>query len=316
MYDDTAPVSEQLTKSLIGQLKASANPRGGWGYRVDTAPAAEPTALACLALGTHRVSRALTDAGLARLVEMQLTDGRVAVSSQTPSASWPTGLAALAWLKTSDAEQTRYRTNARKAIEWLLSTHGTAFRTDPNVYGHNTTLIGWPWVDGTHTWIEPTAYALMALRAAEQQEHTRYREAVALIHDRMIDGGGWNYGNRRVFAALLRPFPAPTGIVLTALAGERRDAHIESSIDYLATELRGVTSAVSLAWGLIGLAAWHDRPKEADAWLLRSAARRSQDSPSPLENALLLLAASGDGDLSPFSPPRNQRTSLTGRTHE
>ena len=316
MQDDTAPVSEQLTESLVDQLTASANPHGGWGYRVDTAPAAEPTALACLALGTHGVSNALTDAGLARLAKMQLADGRVAVSSQTPSASWPTGLAALAWLKASGAARERHRTNATRAIDWLFSAQGTAFRADPNVYGHNTTLTGWPWVDGTHTWVEPTAYALMALRAAKQQEHTRYREAVALIYDRMIDGGGWNYGNRRMFAALLRPFPAPTGIVLTGLAGEQRNANVDASIEYLAKELRGMTSAVSLAWGLIGLTTWHDRPREADAWLARSAAMQSQDAPSPLENALLLLAASGDGELSPFSPPRNEATSMTSRTDE
>ena len=31
--------------------------------------------------------------------------------------------------------------------------------------GHDSTLIGWPWVEGTHSWIEPTAWAVLALKS-------------------------------------------------------------------------------------------------------------------------------------------------------
>ena len=61
----------------------------------------------------------------------------------------------------------------------------------------------------------------MALRAAGRASHPRVREAVRLLCDRALDEGGWNYGNTRVFANTLQPFPATTGIALTALAGER-----------------------------------------------------------------------------------------------
>jgi hypothetical protein len=153
-------------------------------------------------------------------------------------------------------------------------------------------LVGWPWVAGTHSWVEPTAYAVLALRAAGKSEHARVREAVELILDRALPEGGWNYGNRRIFDNVLRPFPATTGVALAGLIKEPRDDRIDVAIDYLGRALQRVRAPLSLAWGLIGLRAWKAQPPDAEAWLAQCASRVAEHPAAPQHDALLLLAGS------------------------
>ena len=84
--------------------------------------------------------------------------------------------------------------------------------------GHDTTLIGWPWVADTHSWLEPTAMTILALCRDGRADHPRVRAGLRLIRDRAIAAGGWNYGNNIAFGRDLRPQPAPTGLALLALA--------------------------------------------------------------------------------------------------
>ncbi|MCH9035418.1 MAG: hypothetical protein IID42_13100, partial [Planctomycetes bacterium] len=101
--------------------------------------------------------------------------------------------------------------------------------------------------------------------------------------------GGWNYGNTRVLGKTLRPFPLTTGIVLTALAGQRRETRIDASIRYLSDAFTSLRSPMSIGWTLIGLGAWDARPSDAGEQLARCAAHTEY----PLlttERALLLLA--------------------------
>ena len=227
---------------------------------------------------------------LAWLVRTQHPDGGMPISREVKGPCWPTGLATLALLASSDSTNGAFRGNTDKSVEWLLGTRGRTFESDPRVYGHDTTLSGWPWVEGTHSWLEPTAYSILALRAAGRDGHPRVGEAVRLIFDRAIPEGGWNYGNRHMFGADLRPFPGTTGIVLAALAGEPADSRIEAGIEHVAREMVRVRSPMSLGWGLIGLTAWNRRPREARTWLAESADRALSRTANPLEDALLLIA--------------------------
>jgi hypothetical protein len=76
--------------------------------------------------------------------------------------------------------------------------------------------IGWGWVEGTASWVEPTARALWALRVARPSSR-RIADAVALLRDRECIGGGWNYGNRMVLDEELPPFAQTTAIALIGL---------------------------------------------------------------------------------------------------
>jgi hypothetical protein len=148
-------------------------------------------------------------------------------------------------------------------------------------------------VDNTHSWLEPTALAVLALRRAGKGSAARTRDGQSLIRDRAIRTGGWNYGNSAIFGADLRPQPAPTGLALLALVGaEDVDSPlVKLGCDYLEAILPGTHAAQSLCFGTLALAAWQRRPGEADQWLIaarQSAARRSN---AVSQLAYLLLAA-------------------------
>ena len=138
--------------------------------------------------------------------------------------------------------------------------------------------------------MEPTAYAILALRAKGYADHPRLREGVELLLDRALPDGGWNYGNTKTLGQILQPFPCTTGIVLTALALEPGNNKIDESIRYLTHELSRIRSPLSLSWGLMGLSAWDARPRQARGWLRESVNRIKDREPNALHAAMILLA--------------------------
>jgi hypothetical protein len=267
----------------------------GWGNRPGGAPYVEPTALSALALAA---SGPTTDAATSRhavneaadwLARLQQSDGGVGLAPDIPRPRWTTPLAILVWHLTD-----RHAGQVRKAIDWLLSQEGTTWRTtSDSPYGHDTRLRGWPWVDNTHSWLEPTALAILALKRSGKKSHARTHEGLELIRDRSIRSGGWNYGNSAVFGADLRPQPAPTGLALLALVGaEDVDSPlVKLACDYLVAVLPGTRAPQSLCFGSLALAAWQRLPADADGWL--SAARQTAGRHSNVisQLAYLLLAA-------------------------
>ncbi len=290
------------THAFLDRLVRGANPDGSWGYRPHTTGCSEPTALASLALAVHpaaQSSDALTvasRAGLNWLTDLQKHDGSVPVAHGLPSPHWPTAMAVLAWAGCDDADSLTKNEACTAAVRWLLNTRGLAIEHDAHTFGHDTTLQGWPWVADTHSWAEPTAMAIAALKKMGHSDHPRVREGCRLLLDRCLPNGGWNYGNTRVLANTLRPFPATTGIVLAALAGEPETdktalrSRVDASVAYLTDALKRVRAPLSLAWGLIGLGTWDARPPESHDWLAECA-ERSRDEPGEVaHDALLLLA--------------------------
>lgn len=273
--------------TLLDDLSDPAN----WSYQSGGVCAAEPTALAALALASHRRSEAANNA-CQRLVELQAADGGVAVTAQRSSPCWPTGWAALAWTKTASltAEQ-RYQPNIDRAIGWMLAFQGRTMESLPDM-GHNPRLNGWPWIEGTHPWCEPTAVNLLALKATGHDAHPRAREAAAMLIDRLLPGGGCNYGNTTVLGQVLRPHIEPSGVVAAALAGETDPTgRLDRSLQFLEQAARKTRGAASLAYAIIGLAAHGRRPTDSDRLLAFAATQRRSWQSSPLRKALLALAA-------------------------
>jgi hypothetical protein len=267
------------------------------GYYGDSTPSVEPTALAAAGLlAAGRNSEAAT--ALDWLVRVQSADGSLGVDAETHQPCWPTGWAALAWNMAAQNKKLGKRQwgeSARRAVEWTLSVHGLPVERkteDSKIFGHNTQLQGWPWVVGTHSWVEPTAIALLALRSAELADHSRAREAVKLLLDRQLPDGGWNYGNTTVFGHVLRPHVEATGMALAALAGEPDvGAKVERSLDWLRRTISPRTTTASLCYAIWGLTAHGRLPEQAAAWLEAAYQRTKARDASPYHIALLVLAA-------------------------
>jgi hypothetical protein len=270
-----------------------------WGYRGDGLAYTEPTALSALALVAYgRMAEALPQ--LRWLAEHQAEDGNVDLGMGQKAPHWPTGWSVLAWrtaVETGEASFQPFEKNAAKGVGAILKSKGAAVPRSDQL-GHDTTLVGWAWVDGTHSWIEPTAWNVLALKSAGHAGHIRTRDGVKLLIDRLLPDGGCNYGNTSVLGQVLRPHVQPTGLALLALAGETDDSgRIAASVKYLQQELSADTAAASLAYGVMGCAAHEVDLPDAPQWL-EAAQRRVKANSDGLRLALLCLAARGQD--SPF----------------
>lgn len=265
------------------------------GYHARSESASEPTALAALALLAHGRDAAARRT-LDWLHDVQAEDGSVGIDALQQQPGWPTGWAVQAWQAAAQgsARTDRDAPAVERGVAWLLQIAGASIPRGAGL-GHDTTLIGWPWVDGTHSWLEPTAINLLALKHAGQGDHPRAREATRLLADRLLEHGGCNYGNTVVFGQELRPHLQPTGVCLLALAGERdTDRRVGLSIDFLRRELSASIGTSSLCFGLMGLHAWGAAPAEAPQWLAAVAERTLKRDASSYRLALLALAALGN----------------------
>jgi hypothetical protein len=239
------------------------------------------------------------------LKKIQQPDGSTPVTERMLRPGWATAYALLSWsrMKGYDAER-------KHAREWLLGTRGHTFAQtveNGNLLGHDPSLTGWPWVSGTHSWIEPTSLAILALRREGLATHPRVTEGTSVIIDRAIHSGGWNYGNKSVYGKALRPQPGPTGMALLALANQGLAPRIISSaIDYLRETLPHIQAPVSMSWGVLGLRAHGACPKEARVWLASTLDRTIKRPDAAMSLALLLLADHEQGVSLLLSPPTEQ----------
>jgi len=282
---------------------------GAWGYRTDRGPCVEPTALACLGLWSCRGSSppeaepGAIQRGADWLQSLQGADGSLGVAPSLPSPCWATSHAILLWNALEMHAPAR-----RRAAASLLEQKGNPIAVDAayigSVVGHDPTLVGWPWIEGTHSWIEPTAMAILALDREGQGNHPRVAEGMRVVLNRALAQGGWNYGNTSVFGRQLRPQPGPTGLALLALAARAhkvRPRSVDPAIAYLRRTLPEVRAPISLGWGLLGLRAWNACPAEAADWLRESyslhAGRRDVTT-----GLSLLLLAQGDNPFVPRDP--------------
>jgi hypothetical protein len=263
------------------------------GYTPAGPPATEPIAIAALALTTHQ-HHAAAEVALAWLTDNQAKDGSLGITATESQPRWPTAWAALAWSAAS-ASNPPWRASRRRAIAWILKAESHALENNPWIQ-HDASLIGWPWVEGTHAWVQPTSLSLLALRATGHGGHPRASLGRRILLDRQLPHGGWNYGNRIVLGQELRPHVEPTALALLALAP---DAHsgvisrpgLSHSLDYLEQTLSDQTATISLCFGLMALEAHGRDPRDGDTWLEAAAKRNGHRHGSLQRFALLALAA-------------------------
>jgi hypothetical protein len=198
-----------------------------------------------------------------RLIDSQWGDGRFSMSKDSPLSFWPTPIALLGLLRSSD-----FKENKTKALEFLLRVSGLHWKRSPgDPAKHDTSLLGWPWIGATHSWVIPTAITITTLRAYGFEKHARVTTGVQMILDRQLSTGGWNYGNTIVFNSELRPFPECTGYALNALHGLVSEEKIAQSLTYLIGRMGVIRTPISLSWTALGLGAWSRRPPETEVWI-------------------------------------------------
>lgn len=236
-------------------LRSLALPDGGWGYGAGQALHIEPTCLAILALAGEDRHRPVVEPAIAAL-EAQKDGGFYRIARGRPQAIWPT---ALVTFTRAALGQTAA---VAKSVDQLLEVRGHTVKGDPEVqamFDIDPERVGWPWAAGTFSWAEPTAWAILALRAAGRGTHPRVVEGVKLLLDRAFDDGGINYGNRKVLDAWTEPIPGPTALMLLALQGHQ-EPRVQAARRYLLKTVAPMTDLEHLGWAKLALDCHADDP--------------------------------------------------------
>ena len=238
-----------VVAALEALLRSTRAPDGGWPYYADAAPRIEPTCWAHITTSPHLP---ITTSPIATFLRRGLRpDGLVAdVPSAPPNYAW-NGLALLSLRLEPGPAAADLGTSIERAI---LAGKGIQLEPDLAVVKQDSRLQAWPWTGGTFSWVEPTAWCVLALKKARGAAvDARLAEAEALLADRACVGGGWNYGNSQVLLQDLRPYVPTTALALLALQDRRSLPVVAQGLDWLEAHATSESSAFALSWAAICL---------------------------------------------------------------
>jgi hypothetical protein len=268
-----------------------ANPSGGWGYHAGRASRIEPTCWALLALGATAGRRQEdTRPHVDYLRSLQRPGGElVEPSSPGPNYAWNAlALVALARLPGGLEVTERLRPA-------LLAAKGIQLPGESQAVPIDGRLQAWSWIEGTFSWVEPTAWAVLALQQPSPSPAlaARLTEATAMLVDRACPGGGWNYGNGRVLGQDLRPYVPTTALTLLALQSRRDLPAFVSGLGWLEAHATRESSSMALSLTSICLRVC-DRPGDAVLTALAAQGKKTAFLENVHLGAMALYAATID----------------------
>jgi uncharacterized protein (DUF362 family) len=253
--------------ACLEELIANAHPEGGWGYVPGQVGQLEPTCLGLLAasLDAERYAEPIAKARRF-LASCRQADGRYPLAKGRKDALWPTALVLFVEANLDGDAKTLAET-AGFLVGYQgkvppVPAHDELRVVDPN-HDIDLKLIGWPWAENNFSWVEPTAWACLALRRIGQGEHPRVQSGIQLLIDRAMDTGGINYGNRRILDKVLEPIPGPTALMLIALQG-RDHPRIAAAVQYLLREIE-THDLEHLGWSKLALDLYRQHPGVPEA---------------------------------------------------
>jgi hypothetical protein len=246
-------VTQPLTPHQLTSLLLDArNGDGGWGYYAGKSSRLEPTCWALLAL---RNANASIDSAV--LQRWPARDGLLLERAQGEAQGEPNyafhalGLLVLSRLLLEHETENIRLAGALQRVKGVSLKPSAAFR-------QNNALQAWPWVAETFSWVEPTAWCLLALKQFGRSfpasvDSSRIAEAEHLLLDRVCTGGGWNYGNPSVLGQELRAHVPPTAVALLAMQNRRNESAVQQSLHFLESNAITEVSASTLSLTTIAL---------------------------------------------------------------
>jgi hypothetical protein len=229
-----------MIERLRALLARTRNADGGWPYYAGRQSRTEPTCWAVLALGDRT--------GADRLAQWRTPSGLVA----DPGVASPNFVFNAMAALTLEAQGSSRTTTAHAIARALLEPKGVRVVEHPAIR-QDSSLQGWPWMEGTFSWVEPTAWSLLAVKklvAHVPEAAARIAQGEALLRDRVCQGGGWNHGNKEVYDRALLPYVPNTAAGVLALQNHGRDRVVLDAVSVLLAQAprEGSTTALAVSW--------------------------------------------------------------------
>lgn len=293
--------------AIVTDLVELAHADGGWGYTPGQRPHLEPTCLALLALG-HRPEAADVVAAARRARDAyRRPDGSYRLTGGREEFVWGTSLALVTLI--DEAADPRL---VEQSASFLLGVKGRTAQEDVDTdiaFDIDVKLVGWPWAEGTFSWVEPTSWACIALSKLGQAKHPRVEQGIRLLVDRAFDRGGANYGNKLVLSKETEPIPGPSATLLWAMQGRSGEPRLDAAMDYVRQHARQTLDLEHLAQAKIALAlhgdsdlGWLDQ-RILDAHQKQAEQKWAQRMAVRLALALLALDDGGPLRIVPSAKP-------------
>ena len=261
MQGTPIPAAEAAPADVRRALLSSRNSDGGWGYYPGKGSRLEPTAWALLALNESPAP---------------LKNWRLQGSWRVDVAGAPINYAFQALSGLVLLQHPEFARDASAIARNLLDIKGVSFEQTDAIRQDNS-LQAWPWIDGTFSWVEPTALALLLIKKCRSSLAGNAAERIAvgerMLIDRVCTGGGWNYGGSNVFGQDLFPYVPTTAWGVLALQDRPQEPALVKSVARLRQDATTEPSAQALALAVIALQAAGRAPAEIRAALAKEAAR-------------------------------------------
>lgn len=231
-------------ETLEALLRRQRNADGGWGYYAGKRSRLETSCWAVLAL---------SDADPQVLKSWPVNDGLLLEhAGGEPNYAFH----GLAMLVLSDRGIQHVAGN-ETLLNGIQRVRGVKLAPS-TINRQDNSIQGWSWIADTFSWVEPTAWCLLALKKWRQKgfsriDSRRIADAEALLIDRCCAGGGWNYGNANMLGTELEPYVPPTAIALLSLQDRTAESAFVKSREYLKREGSAEKSGVALSLALIAL---------------------------------------------------------------
>ena len=259
---------ERSYKGALAYLSKLQREDGLWPYTEKHDGALEPSCWAAIAL---RSDRACLNRFLNQLLKLQNKDGGWSNDSARLSSDWTTGIAlmTLRILQSNanilaidlDHESSEIDQAIKHATDWLIDNRCQKYGPSARFalllwkgpeYDYDR---GWPWTQDTFDWVEPTAYALLALRKLRFSEDEKFKRIISLAESYLLKlccpQGGWNCGDRSPIGTVIPADMQFSALALLALATKQTTPEVLKSIKLL--QDRKMESRAECAWAGLAL---------------------------------------------------------------
>jgi len=252
------------------QLLEAHSKDGWWPYFAGREQSLEATVWCSIAC---RANPNLAKQAISYLVQAQLSDGGWATTPSAGQSDWSSSLALIALNILSTQGYGLSDTSAlercqNRALSYLVD-HRAETYTDLSRFllfmwngpGYDY-AHGWPWNPDTYHWVQPTAYAMLAMHLGPARNQRRVVEMLSRAEDYLIKnacwGGGWNYGCPEVLGAKPEATPVDTAVALLAMQKRANETTVKDAVAFLQRDVER-NSLLSEAWSIIALdALGHD----------------------------------------------------------
>jgi hypothetical protein len=293
-------LAQQLTNRQFGS--------GAWSYSNNHQMSVEATCLAALAL--IELNPRASERALGWLAKHQLQNGAWPAFVPDREPSWCTSFALVTFSILADTASARDR-----AVDWAVANQGKEgnwfwrykFRLDRAVQ-FRPEFYGWPWIEGTCSWVIPTGLMMVALKQfvyckPRAEASRRLRLGAQMLRDRSCPGGGWNAGNSVVYGIPLAAHVESTAIALLGLQGEPDHPMIRTGMDWLEKRALAEQGIASLSWTVLCFGAYGCEIEVVQAKIAEQLNNASALPSNTATLALALLALRCQKMIHPFIVP-------------